>query len=54
MAILLMSASGGKASERTEGQVKERQTVPKSAGNLLANGPLPSCDYNGQPTNQPS
>lgn len=33
MAILLMSASGGKASEGAEGQVKEGQPVPESASN---------------------
>lgn len=33
MAILLMSASGGKASEGAEGRVKEGQPVPKSASN---------------------
>lgn len=34
MAILLMSASGGKASEGAEGQVKEGQPGPKSASNF--------------------
>ena len=33
MAILLMSASGGKASEGAEGRVKEGQPVPSSASN---------------------
>lgn len=33
MAILLMSASGVKASEGAEGQVKEGQPVPESASN---------------------
>lgn len=33
MAILLISASGGKASEGAEGQVKEGQPVPESASN---------------------
>lgn len=33
MAILLMSASGGKASKGAEVQVKERQPVPRSPSN---------------------